>query len=226
MAINLTPAPRAGTNAFGMVPGTLSLPDPFGDLSAVYPNLGKTNQSVSDTILSKLSGQLSPSTLNSIQNAAAAFGAANGMPGFSPGTFNFDNALSNIGLSSENLQQQGLQDYNATIPTVSSTQTVAPALQTETANTNAINAAAPDPTQQASYAEQLFNQYLQSLKGPAGGTINAKVPSAPSGFDLGTEWGSIGVPGSIFSSRNPFETFSSSGSGIGGYFDVNANSMV
>lgn len=166
-SFNLNPSPQAGAGTFGAVPGAIGMPNPSADLASVYPNLSGTNRAISGNIMSGLMGQLSPGTVNAIQNATAAWGLSNGIPGSG---LQQNVGATQIGKTSEALQQQALQNYNQTVPTISSTQTVSPTLQTEIAATNAQNAAAPNPTASASYAQELFNQYLSRLSGPAGGT--------------------------------------------------------
>jgi hypothetical protein len=70
----------------------------------------------------------------------------------------------------ENQIESGLRDYASLIPTVSSTQTLNPALQAQIAETNALNSAAPDPGKAASYAQDLFQKYLETFSNPSGGT--------------------------------------------------------
>lgn len=156
------PQPQSGTGPFGLVPGAISTPNVFSDLSKVYPNLSGTNENVSGLINSQLSGQLSPQTMNALKDASARFGVASGMPGSGLAT---NQLFGNIADFSQKLQQQGIQNYNQTIPTISSTQTVNPALQTQIAETNAVNAAAPNPEAAQTYAKKLFDQYLQKLSG-------------------------------------------------------------
>src|SRR6266566_795709 len=53
------PAPQAGVpNPFGAVPGPVGLPNRFGDLSQVFPNLPATNQQVSGVLNQQLAGQV------------------------------------------------------------------------------------------------------------------------------------------------------------------------
>lgn len=170
-----------GYNPFGKIPGPIGTPSPFSDLSSVYPNLGRTNAGVSADILSKLHGDLSPQTQQNIQDAAARFGVANGMPGAGgkSGTLVNNLNLRDLGISSENQVESGLHDYGNIIGAVSGTQTVKPELQTEIAATNAVNAAAPNPSDAASYALNLFKQYMNGGfgGGPAGGTAPAPMTS-------------------------------------------------
>ena len=163
---NYNPTPQGGSGAFGAVPGPVSLPNPAAALAGQYPDLSKTNTVLSGDILSKLGGQLSPATIQQLQNASATFGVNNGMPGANatPGALPYSMNLESLGLNSEQQQQQGIQDYNATIPTVSSTQTLNPALEAQIAEENALNAAAPNPAASESYAESLYNNISTSSK--------------------------------------------------------------
>lgn len=176
MPYNVNPPPQSGVpNPWGLVPGPVGLPNPSQDLSSVFPNLSGVNSQLSNDIMTQLSGQLNPATIANIQDQAAAWGVGSGMPGFNPGSLTGNKALRNLGLNTEQLINQGIGNYNQTIPTVSNTQTVNPALQANIAANNALNAAAPNPQQAAQYAQNLFNQYLAALLaargGPAGGTI-------------------------------------------------------
>jgi len=118
-----------------------------------------------------LSGQLSPQTQAAIADAAASFGVSSGMPGSGLAMNRYPR---DIGLASEELMHRGIGDYSSAIPTVSGTQTVNPyqaaGLNTEIGAMNATNAAAPDPSAAASYAQQLFDRYLERLSTPSGGT--------------------------------------------------------
>lgn len=164
---NPSPKPKTGTNAYGYIPGQIGLPNPYGDLNAAYPNLGATNAALSKNIQSELAGEVSPDVINNIKDAAATFGVTSGMPGSMLSKYG---ALRNLGLTSQQLQQQGVKDYNSTIPTISSTQTVNPALQAQIAETNAINAAAPDPTMAAEEQQRRFDEYLNKMMSPADST--------------------------------------------------------
>lgn len=150
----------ASYNPFGSVPGAIGTPNPYGDLGSVYPNLSGTNAAASQAILGELRGQLSPETLANINNAAATYGVTSGMPGSG---LAINKGPRDIGLATEDLQRKGVQDYNATIPTVSGTQTVSPALQTEIADRNSVYAAAPNPRDAQTYAQDLFNKYLATM---------------------------------------------------------------
>lgn len=132
-----------------------------------FPNLAQANTGVSSVINSQLMGQLTPDTINAIKDQGAAWGVASGMPGSGLAT---NNSLRNIGLSRYAVQNQGVQNYNQTIPTISRTQTVDPSLTADINFQNATNAAAPQPGAAASYAQELFQKYLSKLSG--GGSAN------------------------------------------------------
>ncbi len=167
MPLNLTPAPTYGSGTpFGKVPGNLGLPDPYGDLSSVIPKLGSLDKTASNDILSNLEAKLSPATTNALQNASATFGVSSGMPGSG---LSWNQLYGNIAGSSTAEQALGLQQLNPFISNTSGTQTVSPSLQTQIAGTNASNEASPNPGASASYAANMFQQYLQQLKNPAGG---------------------------------------------------------
>lgn len=161
-----------GGGAFGSRVGPISMPNPYGDLSALYPNLGNTNGQVSADVLSKLRGELSPETIQGLQEAAASFGVANGMPGSggTVGTATNNYNLRSLGLAKEGQIKEGVSEYNSTLPTVSATQTVKPETQAEISGTNAVNRSAPDPAAANSYAQELFKDYLNRMNSPASGT--------------------------------------------------------
>lgn len=174
-AYNLIPTPTQGSGtAYGSVPGVLGLPNPAGDLSVQIPGLTNLNKTASGDILANLEGTLSPGTQKALQNASATFGVQSGMP---DSGLSWNQLYGNIAGASESQQQQGLQELNPFLTQTSGTQTVSPALQTQIAATNASNLAAPSPTAAASYSQQLFDQYLQQMKGPAGGTGGAGNPA-------------------------------------------------
>lgn len=124
---------------FGGVPGTIGMPNPYADLSSVVPGLANDNSALSSNILSELSGGLSPGTIGALDQAQTAFGI--------PGTLN--TSAASLGLTDTQLEGMGLGQWNSLLPTIAQTQTVSPALQTEIAQTNSVNAAAPNPTDAA-----------------------------------------------------------------------------
>lgn len=205
------PAPITGQGAFGKVPGPVGLPDPFGDLSLRYDDLGGTNQALSKFIRSEIGGQLSPETQANIQDIGARFGQTSGMPlsGLAR-----NRTARDLGLATEQLQRAGLQDYLNAIFGISKTQVNSPEFQYKVASENAEKSSAPDPKTQQTYAQNLYNSYLKQSS-PAGGTggyaggymgpnvggipfiMSQSTPSASSGSSGGWPWGDQ-VPGSTF----------------------------
>lgn len=154
--------------AFGSQPGAVPVPQPAAALGAQIPGLSGLNRQASGVLNSELMGQLAPDTRRAIQDAAAAQAVSGGMPGSNAiaGTLGGNRQLRDIGLTSQQLQSQGLKDYSSFVPTVSSTQTVNPAVEAEINTQNSINAAAPNPQAAATYAQGLFQQYLNQLNQP------------------------------------------------------------
>ena len=183
------PQPTYGSNtATGMVPGAITAPDPSADLAAQYPNLYSTNSAISSDILAGLKGQISQSDLNYMQDQSAGKAAASGMPGTNvmSGTLMGNRSARDIGKMQYQVQQDAINNYNKTIPTVSNTQTLSPTLQTEIAGTNAVNAASPNPASAQSYAQQLYDQHLQAARGPGGGTTATGGSGGPAGGTMPT----------------------------------------
>ena len=168
----------AGTGAtksaapFGTQVAQVNMPKPALDLGAQFPNLAQANTGVSNVINSQLMGQLSPDTINQIKDQGAAWGVSSGMPGSQLAD---NNSLRNLGLTKFAVQNQGVQNYNQTIPTISKTQTVDPSLTADINLQNATNAAAPDPGKAASYAQDLFQKYLSKLN-PSSSGWNPRKP--------------------------------------------------
>ena len=214
---NTTPNPQSGVmNPYGAVPGVLSpvtpstitsLPNPSADLSGVVPGLNDMNNAASGDILGQLSGNLSPATLAALRNASATWGVGSGtgFGNFGLGGLAQNGLFGNVANFAENQVNKGLSNYNQTIPTISSTQTLSPGLQLQAglanqsaqnqanqfnagiASQNATNAAAPNPTMAQSYAQQLFQQYMDSMRSPAGGTgAAAGRPGTGTGSGAGT----------------------------------------
>ena len=230
----LNPQPQKGNGPFGAVPGALGLPNPYGDLKKVMPTLPDQNAALGSAILSKLKGELSPETVANIQDAAARFGVSSGMPGSGLAQ---NRTLRDLGLATEAQIASGINAYNQTMPVVSGTQTVSPALQAQIAETNAINAAAPNPAEAASYAQGLFSAYLNKMRGPGGGTggyrgpgsggwmpviqpLQSNVQPAPTnaGFDF---WGAQRAPGwysNPAGAQQASNVANVAGSLIGGFF--------
>lgn len=196
----VSPSPQTYDPIFGGIPGNISLPNPFQDLSNAVPGLSGLNSQASGDLSAQFSGQLSPSTINMIQDQAAQWGAGAGMPGFQAGSLGGNLGLRNLGLSAEQQIQNAFNNYSKFIPTASATQTVPPALQAEIATLNSYLNAAPNPAAAGNHAQDLFNNYLRSLRGPGGGTgggFGSPVGGPPSTGDqaLGFGFGSFGGGG-------------------------------
>ncbi|HSS97371.1 MAG TPA: hypothetical protein VLK33_10085 [Terriglobales bacterium] len=147
--------------------------------------------------MKELTGQLSPSTINNIRNQAASFGVSSGLPG---SQFQGYQGLANLGLTTEKLQGQGLNDYLNAITGISKTQTVDPSLQTEINTQNSVWNAAPDPAAAAKEQQSLFDQYLKKTMSPAGGT---------GGTSSGRPWWEVGDNATFFAptrGQNLYET--------------------
>ena len=158
-----------GAAIFGTRPQPIAMPNPYGDLQQIYPDLGETNAQLSSDVLSRLRGELSPDTLNALRDNAAAFGVSSGMPGSG---LSANRGLRNLGLATEDVQRQGLQDYNALMPVLSSTQTVRPETQADINTQNSVWRSAPDPAAAGNYAQQLFDRYLAAMSSPAGARVD------------------------------------------------------
>lgn len=191
MPLNLYPTPTQGTGtAFGAVPGVLGLPDPFGDLNkAAGGGLGPLNQNLLTNLTSESLGVISPGTRNALAITNAQRGQGSGMPLSGLST---NDLFGNIAGFSEGLQKQAADQYSSLIPTISKTQTVDPALQTEIANINALRSAAPSPTAQFNLAKSLYDQYAAKVRGPGGGISFAPQPYTPKPLDFS---GGVGVGG-------------------------------
>jgi hypothetical protein len=143
---------------------------------------------VSGAVGSELAGRLSPEAINIIQNKSASRGVGSGMPlsGFSGNQF-----LASLGLSSEDLIHQGVGDYNNLTSTLGATQQN-PNTLVDIATQNAIDAAAPNPQAAQSYAQSLFDKYMNQSKGSLGtvpygstGTPDDYFTPAGVGFNAG-----------------------------------------
>jgi hypothetical protein len=140
---NANPSPQGGSGLFGAVPGAVQMPNPFSDLSKVYPNLAASNTAASGDVMSNLSGILSPDVLNQIQTAGAQNAFSQGLSGSG---FAGNELLDAVGQASQQEQSTGEGQYNTVIPQITQSQTVAPSTEAEIAESNAISAAAPNPT--------------------------------------------------------------------------------
>ena len=102
-----TPTSGTGTNA-------------YANMEGVMPGLSNLGGQASQNILSELQGELSPGTVNAIQDESARFGLGAGISG---STLSGSRGLSRLGLTTEQMQGQGLQDYLNTLKGYSGTLT-------------------------------------------------------------------------------------------------------
>lgn len=192
-------SPAVAPGGLGSAPGQIAMPNPAQNLTQQIPGLTGLNQNASSVINSQLMGQLSPDTVNAIRNATASQSSANGMPGTSqiPGTIGGNLTAQDIGQTSQQLQNQGIANYNSYVPTVSQTQTLNPETQVGVEEQNAVNAAAPNPTSAATYAQQLFQSYLDQLqKGPP-------TPAAKAGLADNASYYTLAGSNKMYSGPNP-----------------------
>jgi hypothetical protein len=172
-----------GGGAFGTNVGQIAQPTSIYDqLQANVPNYSAMTKTATGNIAGQLSGQISPSTMNLLQNKAASMGVNSGMPGSG---FSQNNLLESLGLTSEGVQQQGITNYNQLSQTAGSQQND-PNLVASIATQNAVDAAAPNPQAAQTYAQSLFDKYLAQSSNPAGATgiLNDKKTN-PYGLDYG-----------------------------------------
>lgn len=161
----IAPQPTSYSGAHGGKVGSVGLPDVAAQLNEQLPGNTAMKQKSSANILSDLSGELNPETVQAIQQATAQWGVNAGQPGAGLAV---NRGLRDVGMMAENLQQRGLENYNKLASQVSQTQTVRPETQISTSLQNAMNRAAPDPASAAQYAESLFNKYMEKAESPTG----------------------------------------------------------
>jgi len=127
---------------FGGNPGTVQIPNIYGQMSDIVPTLPATNQQIGQNILGKSQGRLSPEQINNSQDAMARFGTDSGM-GMSGLATNL--GVRSVGQNTADIQDSAQKDYSNLFSTIFKTQVVDPAIQTQVAEYNATNAAKEDP---------------------------------------------------------------------------------
>lgn len=220
---NLNPSPQAGSGTFGAVPGAIGAPPSLWQQgqSAVPGLTGLAGQNT-NLIGSQMAGQISPTTIESLQNAAASRGAALGQPGNTGLTQRI--GLSTLGLTSEQLQQQGQGNYLGFLGAVNNSQ-LQPSLLTDIAANNATMAAAPNPSQAALYMAQLArgNGTSTSLRNPFAGLYGGGGENpAGGGNDAGVGVGMDGYGNSVGQGVDP-SVYNSLYGDISGYSYPGAN---
>jgi hypothetical protein len=195
---SVSPLPFEGQGPYGKVPGTTAVPPSiFQQTLSADPGLGQATTQATNVINSQLSGELDPQTIKNMQDVAAQYGLSSGMPGSNaiPGTLAFNANLRNIGLDTQQLQQQGIQNYLSQLGAVGGQQ-LNPSLLTQLSEANAQLLAAPDPAQAAQLQMQLYQNALSNARGPAGGTGYQSIisPSGGTGVPFVPGFGAGGVP--------------------------------
>jgi len=218
-AFSLNPTPTNGSGTtFGMVPGAIGAPPSIWQQEQAIPGMSAATTADVGNINSQLAGQLSPSTTDSLTDAAAARGVSLGQGG-NTGLVN-ETLLKTLGLTEEQLQQEGANNYSNFLG-VSGSQQQSPQLMADIASHNATLAAAPDPTLAAQEAislglggsakagtpsnytgnssnssDSFLNQLLQLLQGgqnPAGTS-----PAVGSTSGVGSAGGLSSIPSTAF----------------------------
>jgi hypothetical protein len=214
LGFNLSPGSNNYSATYGGNVGNVDAPpSTYQQAASVYSGLSGLTSQAGGVLSSELSGQLSPTTMTNIWNSAAARGVTLGQPNSS---ISNEIGLSLTGNTSEQLQQQGLSGYNNFLSGLSSTQ-LDPSLLTGIAEQNAVNNAAPQPASANAEAQQLFQQYEQSMQTPQGGSYSGYNPSGNTGaYSGGNPYGAFGNIGG-FGSMGTGNTGSNFGysSGIG-----------
>ncbi len=175
-------------------------------LLANLPNYAAMTQQSSQNILSKLRGEVSPSTLNALTEGAAARGIGGGFGPRSPNTS--ASFLKALGLTSEEMQALGETELTGAVgrtpvpPPINPLNWLPTAEQQQAAATGqAMASAAPDPRLQ----QAALNNAIQS--GLAAGMGGVRAPGGaggvgidlPSGGGTGAVVGGTATPGAGFS---------------------------
>lgn len=219
---NLNPQPQSGSGTFGAVPGAIGAPPSLWDeTNANVPGMAGITGQTSSLIGSQLNGNLSASTIGNLTDAAAARGVSLGQGG-STGLTN-EILLKTLGMTHEQLQQQGVGNYLNFLGQTSSLQQK-PDLLAEIASRNATMAAAPNPT--------LASQYLMGLSRGNGTTgrspLNLSSLYNNGGYTSGTGTGGgggYGGYGDLLSSLNNPLGASTPGGSTYGYNGAMYNGM-
>jgi len=143
----------------------------YQQAAQAMPGLPNLTTQTGNVVQSELAGQVSAGTSDYLQQLSAQWGVGAGMSGMGSGSVGASNLVRSLGLTSEKLSQQGVQDYNSTLGTLASTQ-LSPELQAQVNEYNTQLAAAPDPElaakQQIATQKDLYswegNQQLQNTE--------------------------------------------------------------
>jgi hypothetical protein len=175
---NANPTAQLGNGAYGAVPGAVAIPPSiYSQVNQAVPGAAGLAAGSAANIASEEAGTLSPGTLQQLQNASAAFGVNAGTPFGQPGnTLPTENLLTNMGLTSEQLSQQGNQNYLNFLGGVGATQ-IDPSLAASIAQSNAQLAAAPNPAAAAQQQQNLMMQWY-NLTNPKPPPVNNNNPAS------------------------------------------------
>jgi hypothetical protein len=150
-------------------------PSLYEQTTKALPGLATAGNLATNSILSQLQGDISPQAQKNMQDLYARFAVGSGMPGTNaiPGTLANNAALLGNYRTTEQLQQQGLQNYANVLGAVGQQQ-IHPETLAEIAAHNATLGAAPNP--QAAAEQQLANYFASlnaarsmGLRGQGGG---------------------------------------------------------
>lgn len=183
---NVSPGARSGQGPYGAVPGSVGLPaSTYSQTGGVLTSLPQLTSQAGAVTGAELNGQISPGTSNFLQQKAAQFGVSMGMPGFSNDSFNSHNLVRSLGLNSEALSQQGVQDYRGILGSIAQTQ-LSPELQNEVATQNSVWNSAPDPGAAARQQIQTLKDLYSWEQNPSGGTETSEhISPLPGSYNIG-----------------------------------------
>lgn len=200
--VNYTPysvnaQPQSGSGIWGGVAGSTALPNPFSDLSSVFPNLAPANASTSADIITQLQGQLSPETLNHLQDTAAQYGVASGMPGSG---LQQNSYLASVAQAAQGLTTQGVSSYGSAVPTIKSTETVAPNWETQIAEANSLSAAQANPELQglASLLSGIGGGAIAGINDIGGGGSVSAQQTADASGESGTDFNTYDTSDNVY----------------------------
>jgi hypothetical protein len=173
----------AGAAAYGTVPGPVGLPpNLWQQAGQAVPGIPTMAGSLAGVIGQWGQGKVSTGTQDQIQDYAASRGLSSGIPGMYSGGLFSNLSARDIGLTSEQLQQQALSAFPSFMNSIYSGMTD-PNLAYQNEVRTSDLASAPNPTASANRNLDLYNQYMQAMYqsggGPAGGTGNYSMAPSP-----------------------------------------------
>ena len=189
---NYSPTPTAGSGtAYGRVPGQIQMPPSrWQQLGTAYPNLTQQTETAASNVMNDLLGELSPTTMQTLQDEAAAYGVKSGLPGSG---YAGNRGLRNLGINIEKQKQQGLQNYLNMTGQIGQMQ-ADPNLMAQIAQYNSQLAAAPDPELASLEQQRLWQEKMNAMT--RAGSPSGSMPSQSSRIGTPTGTGSntpIGV---------------------------------